>query len=76
MPVIATVQIRRSIGFNIRREAMAIDGNTYKVSPAGEADHNRYHGEMAWAPEYTEEERAAGAPVWIAQGDLVFVNGT
>ena len=77
MPVMAKVKIKRGDDWpKVNPGAAAIDGRTFYVSPAGDADQECYPGEMAWMPSYDQAQREAGAPVWIAQGDLVFVNGT
>ena len=76
MPVYATVKLRRNFGFEIKDSAKKLDGNTYLFTPCGEADQNRYPGEMAWAATYNGDELRSGAPTWIAEGDLVFVMDT
>lgn len=76
MPVYASIKMRVTPDLQPKAIMKDLEGQTFRVSPAGEANQDMYSGEMAWAPEYTEEQRAAGAPPWIAQGDLVFVMGT
>jgi len=67
-----TVQIRKNGDWNIKPEALQIDGKTYQfreMFSLTEDDSSIYVGEkamMAVDPNYPKD-----APVWIASGDLV-----
>ena len=65
------VAIRRHAWLEVKPEAEQIDGKVYMFRFGWdiEDDDNRYPGEQAWIPD--DNRYPAGAPIWIASGDLL-----
>ena len=68
-----TVKIRRGKGFKVKPESEQIDGKTFRFVRGWIIDHGMYTGEIAWCQR--DDSYPLDAPIWLASGDLVPVEG-
>jgi hypothetical protein len=68
----ATVKIRRNRR-SVRPEAEQLEGKTFTFMFGwGMDEDDPYPGETAWVPR--DPDYPNNAPVWIANGDLIFMD--